>query len=97
MLPTPAMAWTRVGHDRRKSARERGICSILGRFSGMDGIKIVGQRELLREFEGDRHSQASLAKAFELLGHICSQSTADCDSVQDAVCDTHKPVFQESI
>lgn len=63
----------------------------------MDGIKIVGQRELFREFEGDRHSRASLAKAFELLAHIYSQSSADCDSVQDAICDPHQPVLQESI
>ncbi len=58
----------------------------------MDDIPIIGHREFRQEFEFDRHSQALLAKAFEVLWGASFPDLANIHSVQ-----TEPPYYQEAL
>ena len=61
----------------------------------MDDMPSIGHRELRREFEDDRHSQALLAMAFEVLQGANDRDPPETHSVQSVPAQRRELLFQK--
>lgn len=62
----------------------------------MDGISTVGQRDVERVFQVDRHSTSVLATVFERLSVASKVPEQQLRSVRDTQEDSSKSQFQEA-